>query len=277
MKDFDIVNTNINYTYSVLEKDINSLKSKYPFIENGVIGNSVLGKNLSYIKLGDGKNNVFFNGAHHSLEWITSVLLMKFVEDFSKHYERGEKFNGYDLKKVWEDSSIYIVPMVNPDGIDLVLNGIESIKDEHAGKLVKWNNDSSDFSRIWQANIRGVDLNHNYNASWKEYKLSQIKNNISGPAPTRYSGQYPESEPESAAIANFTRYSDFNLVLALHSQGKEIYWDYNDMASSFSKKIGEKLAQASGYTLETPTHMASFTGYKAVSYTHLTLPTKRIV
>lgn len=257
-----IIRTYVDYTYSILEEDIAKLKTRYPFIETGVMGNSVLGKNLSYLRLGNGKNNVFFNGTHHSLEWITSVLLMKFVEDFCNAYENDEEIRDYNIKEIWDSSSIYIVPMVNPDGVDLVLNGVESARGEYYGKLVKWNNDSSDFSDIWQANIRGVDLNHNYNASWREYKLCQVKNNISGPCATRYSGKYPESEPESSAIANFTRYGDFNLVLALHSQGKEIYWDYNNLASDFAKEIGEKLAKVSGYELETPTVMASFTGFK---------------
>lgn len=261
MANLNIVNTSIDYTYDVLEEDINKLKSRYPFIETGVMGSSVLGKNLSYVRLGEGKNNVFLNGSHNSLEWITSVLLMKFIEDFCMAYENDEKIRTYNIKQNWKNSSIYIVPMVNPDGIDLVLKGMESVRHEGFGKLVKWNNDSADFSSTWQANINGVDLNHNYNASWSEYKFYQIKNNIVGPSAKRYSGQYPESEPESAAIANFTRYGDFDLVLSLNSQGKKICWNYNNMVSSLSKEIGEKLAEISGCKVETSPVTDLFTGY----------------
>lgn len=262
MNDISIVNTNSNYTYANLENDIESLKSKFPFLECGTIGKSVLDKNLYYLKLGLGKNKVFLNGAHHSLEWITSLLLMKFIEDFCINYSSATSLLDYDLINIWNTSTIYIVPMVNPDGVDLVLNGLDAINEHNKDELIEWNNNSNDFSNTWQANIRGVDLNHNYNASWDKYKLCEIENDIKGPNYTRYAGEHPESEPESKSVANFTRDHCFDLSLALHSQGKEIYWDYNNMATDFSKRIGKDLAKVSGYVLTSPKGVASYTGYK---------------
>ena len=81
---FDIVDTNISYTYDIMEKDIQGLQVRYPFLEVGIAGTSVLGRKLYYIKIGNGPNQVFYNGVHHSLEWITAPLLMKFIEQFSK-------------------------------------------------------------------------------------------------------------------------------------------------------------------------------------------------
>lgn len=262
MNNSRVVNTNVDYTYSLLEKDIEELKSKFTFLEKGTIGKSVLGKNLYYVKLGNGKNNVFINGAHHSLEWITSVVLMKFIEDFCRNYKDNTNILNYNLQDIWDRSSIYIVPMINPDGVDLVLNGLDHIEENYRQKLIEWNDSSHDFSDKWQANIRGVDLNHNYDASWDEYILCQAKYNITGPRYTRYAGEHPESEPESKAVADFTRDKCFDLVLALHSQGKEIYWDYNNLATDSSREIGEKFAESSGYLLTSPGGVASFTGFK---------------
>ena len=107
-----------------MEMNIRALKTRYPFIETGIIGQSVLGKNLYYIKLGNGEKKVQYNASHHALEWITSVLMMKFIEDFSRAYAENSKFLGYDINDIWKNSSIYIVPMVNPDGVNLVLNGL---------------------------------------------------------------------------------------------------------------------------------------------------------
>lgn len=258
----NLIRTNIDYTHDILKEDIKKLKFKYPFIKTGSIGKSVLGRDLFFIKLGEGSNKVFFNGSHHSLEWITSVLLMKFTEDFCKSYSDNEHLEGYNIKEIYNNNSIYIVPMVNPDGISLVLNGIESVPKSFRKELINWNNSSDDFSKRWQANVRGVDLNHNYDASWNDYRKSQLKNNILGPANTRYSGHCPESEPETSAVTRFTRDNNFDLVLALHSQGKEIYWNYGGITPDFSKKIGEDLARVSGYDLRTPTVMASNTGFK---------------
>ncbi len=257
----DVVDTNINYTYEVLENDIQGLKARYPFIEVGVAGKSVLGKNIYYIKLGNGQNQVFYNGAHHGLEWITVPLLMKYIEDFSEAYVDGVSIRGYDIREIWNTSSIYIIPMVNPDGVDLVLNGLER-DNPYYSRLIQWNNGSTDFSKVWQANIRGVDLNHNYDASWNLSKEAEKEYGITGPGPTRYSGPAPESEPESKAVADFTRNHNFRLALAYHSQGEVIYWTYSNIVPPDSRRIGELFSKASGYVLSQTSGIASYAGYK---------------
>lgn len=257
----DVVDTNINYTYEIMERDIEGLRVRYPFIETGIAGRSVLGKNLYYIKLGNGPNQVFYNGAHHGLEWITSVLLMKFVENFSKAYVDRTLLAGYNVRNIWNQSTIYIIPMVNPDGVNLVLDGLQR-DNPYFSRLIEWNNGSTDFSRVWQANIRGVDLNHNYDASWNLSKQAEARYGITGPGPTRYSGPYPESEPESKAVADFTRAHNFRLVLAYHSQGKVIYWTYLNIIPPDSQRIAQLFSDVSGYALSVPGGTASYAGYK---------------
>ncbi|NLT97403.1 MAG: LysM peptidoglycan-binding domain-containing protein, partial [Christensenellaceae bacterium] len=154
--DIAVVDTNIDYTYDALQRDIRGLKARYPFIETGVAGYSSLGRELSYIRLGTGENEVFYNAAHHALEWITSPVLMKFVEDFARAYALGTPLLGYDPRDIWEQTSIYIIPMVNPDGVDLVLNGLTRTNPNY-DDLIRWNNGSTDFSKVWQANNNGVD------------------------------------------------------------------------------------------------------------------------
>lgn len=257
----DIVDTNINYTYDILKRDIEALKARYPFIVVGSAGKSVLGRELYYIKLGVGPNEVFYNGAHHALEWITTPLLMKFAENFSKAYTEARRIRGYDVSDIWSKSTIYIMPMVNPDGVDLVLNGL-SRSNPYYNDLIKWNKGSTDFSKVWQANNRGVDLNHNYNAGWELSKKAEPSYGVYGPGPTRYSGPYPESEPETKAVVNFTKNHNFRLVLAYHSQGEVIYWQYDQLTPPESKRIGELFAKVSGYTLSQTSGITSYSGYK---------------
>lgn len=257
----DVVDTNVNYTYEIMEKDIEGLVTRYPFIETGIAGKSVLGKNLYYIKLGKGENQVFYNGAHHALEWITSPLLMKFVESFSKAYAEATTIKGYNIRNIWNRSTIYIVPMVNPDGVDLVIDGLQK-KNPYYYKLIQWNKGSTDFNEVWEANIRGVDLNHNYDASWNLSKKAEAIYGIIGPGPTRYSGPYPESEPESRAVTNFTRSHNFRLVIAYHSQGEVIYWTYSNIIPRDSRAIALLFSRVSGYTLAQPTGIVSYAGYK---------------
>jgi g-D-glutamyl-meso-diaminopimelate peptidase len=257
----DVVDTNINYTYEIMERDIQGLKARYPFIQTGTAGNSVLGKNLYYIKLGNGPNQIFYNGSHHGLEWITSVLLMKFVENFSKAYADGTSLAGYNVREIWNSSTIYIIPMVNPDGVNLVLDGLQRDNPFYSD-LIRWNDGSTDFSRVWQANIRGVDLNHNYDASWELSKQAEATYGITGPGPTRFSGPYPESEPESKAVADFTRSHNFRLVLAYHSQGEVIYWTYLNLTPAESQRIVQLFAQVSGYVPSQTYGIVSYAGYK---------------
>ncbi len=257
----DVVDTNIDYTYDVLQHDIRGLKARYPFIEIGVAGYSSLGRELGYIRLGTGANEVFYNAAHHGLEWITSPVLMKFTEDYAKAYALGTEISGFDPREMWENSSIYIIPMVNPDGVDLVLNGLQRSNPNYS-ELIRWNRGSTDFSKDWQSNNNGVDLNHNYNAAWEESKQAEAVLGITGPGPTRFSGPYPESEPESRAMADFTRAHDFRLVMAYHSQGEVIFWNFENLAPAEAQTIGESLAGLSGYELAEPEGPASYAGYK---------------
>ncbi|WP_066497700.1 M14 family metallopeptidase [Abyssisolibacter fermentans] len=257
----DVVDTNISYTYEIMERDIQGLKTRYPFIEVGSAGKSVLGRDLYYIKLGKGDNKVFYNAAHHSLEWITTPLLMKFTENFLKAYVNNQTIRGYDLDYIWNNSSIYIMPQVNPDGVDLVLNGLQA-DNPYYNDLISWNNGSTDFSKVWQANVRGVDLNHNYPAKWEESKELESQMGITGPGPTRYGGEKPLSEPESTAVVNFTNNHNFRLVLSYHTQGEVIYWQFENLEPPEALTIGKMFEKASGYKLSTITGIGSYAGMK---------------
>lgn len=256
----DVVRTNIDYTYDIMERDIQSLKVRYPFLEIGTAGRSVLGRELYYVRLGSGPNQVFYNGSHHGNEWITTPLLMKFIEDFAKAYSNGSTIRGYSPREIARRSSIYIMPMVNPDGVDLVINGV-SPQNPYYNNLITWNMGSTNFSR-WSANIRGVDLNHNYDAGWETSKQREPLYGVTGPAPRRFSGPSPESEPETRSVVAFTRAHNFRLVLAYHSQGEVIYWNYENMQPPEARRIGEAFARVSGYILSEPVGIASYAGYK---------------
>ncbi|AEV70581.1 M14 family metallopeptidase [Acetivibrio clariflavus] len=257
----DIVFTDIDYTYDIMERNIFGLKARYPFLEIGTIGKSVLGRNLYYLRLGRGTREVSYNAAHHSLEWITSPLLMKFAENFLKAYATGKTIRGYNIRDIWNQSSIYIVPMVNPDGVDLVLNGL-SPSNPYYNNLLQWNQTGQPFSEVWNANIRGVDLNRNYPASWEEAKAQEASLGIYGPGPTRYGGPSPLSEPESYAMVNFTRQHNFRMVLAYHSQGKVIYWNYLNLAPQVSLTIANIFSRVSGYAVADVPIVAAYAGYK---------------
>ena len=120
MINLNIVNTNTKYNSSLLMQNLVTLVRLYPFLNLQVIGKSVLGKNLYVIRLGNGPNRVFYSASFHANEWITSVVLMKFIEDYCNSYVNNSSLYGYNVRDLFSSSSIYIMPMVNPDGVDLV-------------------------------------------------------------------------------------------------------------------------------------------------------------
>jgi g-D-glutamyl-meso-diaminopimelate peptidase len=113
---FPVVPTNISYTSTLMDFLIRGLRARYPFIKTGSIGNSVLGKPIYNIDIGTGENQVFYNGAHHSDEWITSVLLMKFLENYALALSLGGTIFEYEASRLYNGTVLSIVPMVNPDG-----------------------------------------------------------------------------------------------------------------------------------------------------------------
>lgn len=257
----DVVPVNIHYTPDILDEHVLGLKTRYPFLETGIIGNSVLGNPLYYLRLGTGAKKVIYNGAHHALEWITSVLLLRFAENFCRAFSLGEKIRGIDIRGLYQNCSIYVVPMVNPDGVDLVVNGL-SRKNPFYYDLLRWNRTGLPAEEVWKANIRGVDLNLNYPANWDRAKDLEEKFGAWDPSPCRHAGSSPLSEPETAAMARFTENIDPDLVIAYHTQGRVIYWNYGETDPPRSREIAEILAGATGYALEETAPEDSYAGYK---------------
>lgn len=120
----NIVPTTENYNSYILRQNIIKLNSIFPFLNVQIVGNSILGDNIYVIKLGKGPKKVFYSASIHANEWITSVLLMKFVEDYCNSYVNNSKLYNYYVRNLFNSTSIYIMPMVNPDGVILIFTGI---------------------------------------------------------------------------------------------------------------------------------------------------------
>ncbi len=259
----NVVDTQVSYSSEILEKDIRNLKLIYPFLEVGEIGKSVLNKSLPYIKIGNGNKKVFYCAAFHANEWITSPVLMKFLEEYAKAFVENKNIFGYNAQALYYTTSLYIVPMVNPDGVDLVTGSIKNVEDAYKNAVQIANNfPEIPFPDGWKANINGVDLNLQFPAGWEQAKEIKFSQGYTMPAPKNYVGTTPISEPESRAIYDFTLKNNFELVITYHTQGKEIYWNFQNLAPESAKIIGEKFAKASGYLLTEVPYNSGFAGYK---------------
>lgn len=257
----DVVTLDVMPTYEIVERQIRGLAARYPFLETGSIGRSVLGRELFYIRLGRGSNEVSYNASHHANESITTPVLMKFVEDYAKAYSEGRNILGYNIRELFNLVSIYIIPLVNPDGVDLVAYW-PSYSDPAFTQAARLNKTGLPLPSVWKANIRGVDLNLNYPAEWEKEKEEEIEAGITSPGPRDFGGDSPLSEPESRAMVDFTSAHNFRLVIAFHTQGRVIYWQFMDYAPPRALTIANQFAAINGYAVEAGTAEAAYAGYK---------------
>ncbi|VTR51635.1 Gamma-D-glutamyl-L-diamino acid endopeptidase 1 [Actinobacillus pleuropneumoniae] len=142
-----------------LERDIQEMQLHYPAIEWSVIGQSVLGKPIYAAKIGKGPKTLHVNAALHANEWITAPCLMRFMEEYGRALAQSSTVYDQEPTAWYQDYTLWVVPMANPDGVELVQEGITP-SHPYYERLLEWNDGREDFRR-WKANINGVDLGTN--------------------------------------------------------------------------------------------------------------------
>ncbi|MDE3839590.1 peptidase M14 [Bacillus methanolicus] len=248
-----IVNGKREYDYHVLQDDLNQLKKIYPFININSVGKSVLGLPIQEIRLGNGPKKVQMNASFHANEWITTSILMSYLNTYLLSLTNSSLIRGISTLPLYNSVELTLIPMVNPDGVNLVLNGPPG---EFRESVIKMNNGSTDFND-WKANIRGIDLNNQYLAKWE---IEKERKKPKAPSPRDYPGDAPLTEPEAIAMENLARSLPFDRMLAFHTQGKEFYWGYEGFEPPESKRLADEFERVSGY--KAVCYIDSHAGYR---------------
>ena len=258
-----IVPINEPMTSRLAVQSVERLTQTYPFIRAETIGTTAFGRPIWAMRIGTGNRRVLYSAAHHANEWITSTVLLKFAEDYAAAIEADSQIGGRSARALSRDSTIYIVPMVDPDGVDLVTGVLQPGDAQYERALTfAQNYPNIPFPEGWKANLNGVDLNLQYPAGWLMAREIKFMQGYTSPAPRDYVGRAPLNQAESLALYDFTQRVDPALVLAYHAQGKVIYWQYADIEVPGAEELARRFAEASGYALEDVPYASSFAGYK---------------
>ena len=260
---FSLVPTQIAYTSALLALIVEGLSVRYPFLRVGRAGQSTLGRPLYTLSLGRGEKEVFYNASHHANEWITTPVLLQFVEQYSQAYAQDGTLFSVSARTLYRETTLYAMPMVNPDGVDLVTGAIGSGQQAYDNaRALAADYPDIPFPSGWKANIMGVDLNLNYPAGWENAKEIKFAQGFTSPGPRDFVGTGPLSETESRAVYDFTRAHNFLLTLSYHSQGEVIYWKYLDHLPENSYEIARIFGRVSGYAVEQTPVASGYAGYK---------------
>lgn len=258
-----IVKTDVPMTSLLCRQTIRALAERYPFLRTRTIATTAFGRPLEAVVIGQGQRRVLYTAAHHANEWITAPVLLKFLEELAAAENCGSEIYGVPARTITDASTLYLVPMVDPDGVDLVTGAITPGSPEYSqAQTLAENYPQIPFPAGWKANLMGVDLNLQYPAGWLQAREIKFSMGFTRPGPRDYVGRAPLTQPESRALADFTREVDPDLVLAYHTQGQEIYWQFRDIEIPGARELGEEFARLSGYALSDVPYTSSFAGFK---------------
>jgi len=221
------------HSYQETEQELAFIEETYPNIAKvHVIGTSLEARNISAIKISDqvgleeNEGEILFLGCHHAREWISVEVPLMLAKLLTDHYNTNP-----DIKALVDNSEIWIVPIVNPDGLEYSIY----------------------VYRYWRKNRRdngdgtyGVDLNRNYAFKWGFDNQGSSPDSIS----QVFRGQSPFSEPETQAIRELVAKHDFKALVSYHNFSQVILypWGYktgpsqiDDLLNKLSQTMSERI------------------------------------
>lgn len=258
-----IVPTDVPMTAQLTGQTIQALQAQYPFVRTQQLTETAFGRPLWAMTVGSGPRRVLYAASFHANEWITTPVLLRFVQELAEAAVNDQPLAGENARGLLDNATVYLVPMVDPDGADLVTGALLPGQEEYEYALsLARNYPTIPFPEGWKANLLGTDLNLNWPAGWLQARQIKFSQGYTRPGPRDYVGRFPLSQLETQALYDYTQRIDPALVLALHTQGEVIYWQYADIEVPGARELAERFAAVSGYALEEVPYNSSFAGYK---------------
>ena len=214
------------YTYEEMLDELDDMYSQYPnlitqrtdlkdeeYIESPHIHETYEGRFLQLVKISDNPQTneeepqILYTALHHAREPGSMQQLIYFMWYLLENYESNDS-----IKQIIDNSELYFVPCVNPDGY--VYN---QTNEPNGGGM-------------WRKNRRdnhGVDNNRNY--SFIDENGNEVWNTsgtTGNPNGNTYAGNEPFSEAENRAIRYLVESKNFKLALNNHTYGNLLLYPY---------------------------------------------------
>ena len=220
-------------TYSELVGRINSVVN-LPMVDRFLLGYSTMGQEIYGMHIGAYTGpQIIIESGMHAREYpavLTVLGMAEYLATISTTLSGG----------------VYIIPLINPDGVKVVLEGVDWLPCENYREYLKTlNGGSPDYSQ-WKASATAVDLNVNFPALWGEGAQ-----NVFCPAPANFVGWYPASEREVRLLIDFTYSISPALTLSYHTKGDVIYYGFEALSPtelSRDRMYADIIARVNGYT-----------------------------
>lgn len=176
------------------------------------IGKSTTGKPINCYVLGKGETKILFVGCIHGNEVGTARLVLKILKFLELNPEHQK------------DKTCYFIPVLSVDGY------FEALKHpDYTNRGLKG-----------RVNFNRVDLNRNFETTdWRKdaiWEHGARKIEVSG-------GEFPFSEPETKALANFVKQRIIDIIFDFHNRGGTVLAAKNKL----SQEIAKVYSEFSGY------------------------------
>ncbi|MBQ6838929.1 MAG: hypothetical protein IJO44_08815 [Clostridia bacterium] len=228
-----LITTSEAESYVSLAKNMDKLKNRFPkLLSLYSIGTSEAGRQQLMFSLGNGEKKALIVGAIHAREHITTKYLLKVVEDYCIAYTTTGFHGEYNIKNLLDTYTLYIIPCVNPDGLEIIFSRDKAEDFVKISKLSEY-----------KANKNGVDLNRNFPIAWES-----INNNVTAPADFYFKGYESGDAKETKNLINLCEENEFDFLISVHIKGNCIFWGdtYNTALNSVYEAFAKDIGNATG-------------------------------
>ena len=243
------------YTYDGMAYELRQIAESHEDIALlNSLGETVDGRDVLCLRLGkqEAPHSIIITGSIHGREYLTSELIMKQIRDIIQGYDENRTYKNRSYQNLLSLCAIYIVPMVNPDGVSISQFQLEGLHSKYVRDSVRYiakldGGGTEYYYRRWKSNAEGIDLNRQFEALWESYN-----DNVGHPSANHYKGEAPGCTVEAKALINLTEEVEPDRTISYHTAGNVIYWYFGQTGElkDRTKSFADRIFDLTGYPLD---------------------------